>query len=286
MAVPSFLSGGFIAAAHRGASRDFPENTIEAFRRAREIIPGCMLETDARLTADGCIVLMHDAMLDPKTGGRGPVRRRTLAEIKSLEAGHGITFDGGTSFPFRGRGYRIAALPEFLEAFPAAAASIDIKDNDPAAAGRVISDIKNAGAEGRILVGSFHYGLLRLVRRLHPGIITSFSTLDTINMLARQRLGVPNKKRWEGAALLIPEFAGRGIPEYNGGAGFQGVRVITPGLVRFAHGAGIPVLAWTINGAGNMRRLIEWGVNGIITDRPEVLADVMRGKNGVKALAD
>lgn len=278
MTAPLFLSGGFVPAAHRGASLEFPENTIEAFRRAREIITGCMLETDARMTADGRIVLMHDALLDTKTGGSGPVRSARLDEILSLDAGHGITFDGGASFPFRGRGFRIATLAGFLKAFPDAAASVDIKDNDRAAADRIIAEIKNAGAENRILIGSFHRGVMKHVRRHHPEISTSFSTHDTIHILVRHRLRVGLNKPWKGAALLAPEFSGRGIPEYNGGAGFQGLRVITPGLIQGAHEAGIPVLAWTINIAENMKRLIEWGIDGIITDRPDILRGVMKEK--------
>ncbi len=266
---------GFTPAAHRGASGQFPENTIEAFRRAQEIVPGCLLETDVRLTRDGAIIMMHDESLEVKTGGSGPVGKATLDEIRALDAGHAITFDGGRSFPFRGMGCRIPLLSEALDAFPAARFSIDIKDRDLGAADRVMSLIMEKCASRRVIIGSFHDRTMRHVRKKYAGIMTSFSRNDILKFLASRKLRGRGTRRRNGEAMLVPEFIGGGNYEYLGKGATRGVRIITRGLIRDAHRRGIPVLAWTINRPGNMRRLIEWGVDGIVTDHIDVLKEVM-----------
>lgn len=275
---PAVFFTGFTPAAHRGASCLFPQNTLDAFRRALEILPGCLIETDVRVTVDGAVVVIHDEMLDPNTNGTGPVREMTLDGIRALDAGHGITFDGGRSFPFRGRGFRIPLLSEALDAFPGAKFSIDIKDNDFAAAEKVIDVLRDRSAGTRVIAGSFHHRIVRFVRK-HDGIpFTSFCKNEVIRFLAAQKLGLHRLIRPRGNAMLVPEFAGGGQYEYMGRGSTGGVRVITPGLIGAAHSRGIPVLAWTINRPENMRRLIEWGIDGIVTDRIDILKEVMVDK--------
>jgi glycerophosphoryl diester phosphodiesterase len=269
---------GFTPAAHRGASRQFPENTLDAFRRALEILPGSMIETDVRMTGDGAIVVIHDEMLDHNTNGTGPVRDMALAGIRALDAGYGITFDGGKSLPFRGRGFRIPLLSEALDAFPGAKFSIDIKDNEFSAAERVMQILAERNAGARVIVGSFHDRIIRFVRKNYRGVLTSFCKNEIIRFLAAQKLRMPLLMRFLGGAMLVPELIGGASYEYLDGIPAKGVRIITPGFISAAHQRGIPVLAWTINRPDNMRRLIEWGVDGIVTDRIDVLKKVMADK--------
>ncbi len=266
---------GFTPTAHRGASRQYPENTIEAFRRALEVLPGCLLETDVRLTGDGAIIMIHDEMLELKTSGSGPVGKATIDEIRSLDAGHAVTFDGGQSYPFRGRGFRIPLLSEALQAFPRARFSIDIKDRDLDAAERVVSLIVKEGALRRVIIGSFHDRTMRFVRKKFPGIITSFSRNDILKFIATRKFRRRATARLGGVAMLVPEFMGGGTYEYLGKGVTRGARIITRGLIQDAHRNGIPVLAWTINRPDNMRRLIEWGIDGIVTDHIDLLKQVM-----------
>ena len=274
---PVFFTG-FTPASHRGASRQFPENTLDAFRRALEILPGSLIETDVRLTADGAVIVIHDEMLDHNTNGAGPVRDTALGGIRALDAGYGITFDGGESFPFRGRGFRIPLLSEALVAFPNAKFSIDIKDNEFDAAEKVMDIIKEKGAAARVIMGSFHDRIVRLVRKKYGGMFTSFSKNEVIRFLAAQKLRVSRLIQLRGDAMLIPEFVGGAGHEYQGKGPARGFRVITPGLIGAAHRRGIPVLAWTINRPENMRRLIGWGIDGIVTDRIDALKEVMADK--------
>jgi len=272
---PAVFFTGFTPAAHRGASYQFPQNTLDAFRRAQEVLPGCLIETDVRMTVDGAIVVFHDETLDHTTNGAGPLRGVTLGEIRLLDAGHGITFDGGRSFPFRGKGFRIPLLSEALDAFPCVKFSIDIKDNDFAAAERVIEIITERNAGVRVIAGSFHDRIVRFVREHDRMPFTSFCKNEVIRFLAAQKLGLSRLMRAGGDAMLIPEFAGGAHYEYMGRGLTGGVRIITPGLIGAAHRRGIPVLAWTINRPENMRRLIGWGVDGIVTDRIDILKRVM-----------
>jgi glycerophosphoryl diester phosphodiesterase len=266
---------GFTPAAHRGASRQFPENTLEAFRRALEIVPSCILEIDVRMTADGNIVVFHDPFLDQNTDGRGPVRANTLAGIKGMDAGYGISFDGGLTHPFRGKGFRIAALGEALDAFPAAKMSIDIKDNDLDAASATLAVINERQAAGRIIIGSFHTRVVLFVRKNYPHIITSFSRRDAIRFYLLHKIGMSRFFKKGGAAMFLPECLLAGGPEYRGEKLYNGIRIISPRFIRSAHRLGFPVIVWTINRIENMRRLISWGADGIVTDRPDLLKGVM-----------
>lgn len=269
---------GFTPAAHRGASHEFPENTLPAFGRALEILPGCLLETDVRMAGDGGIVISHDGLLEEKTDGTGPIADRTLDDIAGLDAGFGITFDGGLTFPFRGRGFRVPTLAEALGAFPDARFSVDIKDDNERAADSVLAVMTEKGALSRIIVGSFHERIIRHVRKKHPEAVTSCSKHEIIRFLAAQKLRVPAPLRIRGAAMLVPEIAGGRSYESPAGGSAGGMRVITRRFIRSAHRRGLPVLAWTINRPDNMRRLLEWGVDGIVTDRIDLLKEVMREK--------
>ncbi|MBN2159817.1 MAG: glycerophosphodiester phosphodiesterase [Spirochaetes bacterium] len=269
---------GFTPAAHRGASRDFPENTIPAFARAQEILHGCLLETDVRQTADGRIVIMHDELLHIKTDGSGPVRERDLPAVRALDAGFGVTFDGGVTYPFRGMGFRIPLLEEALDSFPSARFSIDIKDCDTGAAERVISIIRERDAVRRVIIGSFHGAVMRHVREKFRYAYTSYAKRDIVRFLAAVKTGMPLPSGRRGEAMLVPEMIGAGESEYTGSASFRRIRVVSPRFIRKAHRRSIPVIAWTINDPDNMRRLIEWGIDGIVTDRIDILKEVMAEK--------
>ena len=260
--------------AHRGASREFPENTLVAFQRALEICPDAVLETDVWPSRDGYIVVMHDELLQGSTDGSGPVYSLTLKELKELEAGSAVSFDDGTSYPFRGRGFRMATLKEVLTSFPNARMSIDIKYNNKAFAQSVVSCIEEYGAAERVILGSFHNRILYLVRRLNTKIATSFSKNEILFffLLSKFRLGSLFKS--DGDAIMMPEYSDGDHPEKMDERFFQGIRVLTPNLVKQAHKKGWPVFVWTVDREENMSRLIEWGVDGIVSNLPGKLREI------------
>ncbi len=266
----------FTAAAHRGASVQFPPNTMEAFRRAVEIIPDCLLETDLRKTADGKAVILHDSYLDIKTDGTGPVSKKSLEKIKQLDAGYNVSFDRGRSYPFRDMGFRIPTLEQVLLGFPDSRFSLDIKDNDIQFARQVMAVIENHGAGGRVIMGSFHPRIVTMIRREYPGVATSFERNEIIRYLLLFRTGLPGLFKPRGDVMMIPELYFGGTSEYRIDRPFgNGIRIVTKKFIDNAHEKGLPVFVWTINNRENMKRLISWNVNGIVTDYPDILRNVL-----------
>jgi glycerophosphoryl diester phosphodiesterase len=265
----------FLLIAHRGASGELPENTIASFQRALEIYPQCVLEMDVRLSRDGEIIVSHDGSLDRMTNSSKKIKDITLAEIKQLDAGYKKSLDAGKSFPFRGRGYTCPTLSEVLKSFPETRYVIEIKENNQELAEKVISLLYEYKASERVIIGSFHDRVLQIIRKKAPKIITGFGSNEAKRFVFLHKLRLGALYRGNGDALLLPEFSDTENPEYrkDGGNGF---RVITKQLIEDAHKKGISVYTWTINSEENMRRLIQWGIDGIITDFPDRLKTVMQ----------
>lgn len=261
--------------AHRGASDELSENTIPSFQRAREIYSECLLEMDIRLSRDGRVILSHDGTLERVTDGRGDIRNKTLSELKELDAGYNTTFDNGKSFPFRGKGFKLATLEEILSSFPKTRYVIEIKDNNIELAMRAISLIREYDATKRVIIGSFNDRVLQAIRNHSPDIATGFGKWEARLFVFMHKFHLGRLFRGNGDVLILPEYSDTEQPEHleEGGNGF---RVITRELIKEAHQKGIPIYAWTINRKENMSRLITWGIDGIITDYPRRLREVIQ----------
>jgi glycerophosphoryl diester phosphodiesterase len=245
--------------AHRGGAGLAPENTLAAFDAG--LAAGADgIELDVRLSLDGVAVAMHDPSLDRTTGGTGPVDARTAAELAGLDAGYRFAVDG--TYPFRGRGIGVPSLATVLDRYRDTAILIELKSSDPRLARAVVGAIHAAGAAGRVTVGSFQKGALDAVRTLDPALPTGADMEDVRNGLAAAQ---------GGGVAVKPAFAIFQVPEV-----YAGMRVVTPEFIARAHDAGIPVMVWTVNQEADMRRLLEWGVDGLITDRPDVAVPIVR----------
>jgi glycerophosphoryl diester phosphodiesterase len=248
--------------AHRGASDMAPENTIEAFRLAVEEGAGG-LELDVHMTRDGHIVVIHDATVDRTTSGSGAVSEMTLDELRRLDAGHNFSPDGGPTRPYRGRGVRVPTLGEVLEEFPGVAVNIDIKAGTLGIEETVFGVLRGANALGRALVVSTHHATVRRFRKVSGGYSSTGASRWEIGVFyISSRLRLERIVRPAYDALQVP-LRHRGIP------------VVTTRFVRAAHARGVRVDAWTINQAEEMRRLLDLGVDVIMTDRPGTLAEVL-----------
>ncbi len=248
--------------AHRGASARAPENTLEAFRLGVEAGAGG-LELDVHMTLDGEIVVIHDPTVDRTTDGSGAVARMTLEEIRTLDAGYRFSPDGGSTYPYRGRGLRVPRLAEVYEEFPDSPVNIAIKGAQPGVEEAVLRVIREAGAAGRTLVASKLHGVVRRFRRISGGRIpTAASRREIARFYLLSRLRLERLYRPAYDALQVP-------PEY------LGTRVVTPRFIEAAHARGLWVDVWTINDPEEMRRLLDLGADGVMTDRPEELADVL-----------
>jgi len=244
--------------AHRGASGAFPENTMESF--AAGLDGGAwMLELDVHGTRDGEVVVFHDATLERVTDGHGLVRDRTLAELRALDAGFGfVGADGGR--PFRGRGVRIATLDEVLEAFPTAALNIEIKQLEPAIEWAVLARLDRQDARERVLLAAEDQRILDRIRAAAPDMLSGSSAEEVYRFhLSLADPGI--SYRPPGAALQVPPF-------------YEGIEVVSAPFVERAHACGVEVHVWTINAPGEVERLLDLGVDGIMTDYPVMAAEV------------
>lgn len=240
--------------AHRGGAALRPENTILAFDHGLSL-GADGLEFDVHLSRDGVVVVHHDATLDRTTNGTGPLAARTADELARLDAGY--HFQG-----FRGAAGGVPRLDAVLARYRDARVIIELKVNTPELAHRTIDVIRAAGAIGRVSLGSFGTRVLRAARAYEPRIPTGSSREET--RLALYRSWV----RWPVRHPRYQEFQ---VPEWAGST-----RVVSPRFVRYAHEAGVTVKVWTVDDEGDMRRLLGWGVDAIISDRPDRAVEVVR----------
>lgn len=258
-----FLAGAPLLIAHRGGAKLAPENTMAAFARAVEEFDADMLELDVRLTADRRLVVIHDPTVDRTTDGSGLVRSLTWDQIRQLDAGHRFRDPSGEP-SFRGKGVCIPLFEEVLDAFPSVRLCVEPKAAE--AAKPLAEAVQARGAHRRVLVGAELESARREIRGYRGPWGASRRQLAPFWFVHR----IPVAGRWyvpAADALQVPERYGR-------------LRLLTPSLVRAAHERNIAVHAWTIDDPDDMRRLLSWGVDGIQTDRPDVLAGVLAEATG------
>jgi len=259
-----FLEGARpLAFAHRGGSKLWPENTMVAFQGAVQL--GCRyLETDLRTTRDGVLVTIHDETLDRISDGSGPVHALTLTELKRLDAGYRFSPDGGQTFPFRGKEVTVPTLAEVVQAFPDICLNLEIKQKEPSLVEALVTFIEEQDAHDRILVGSFHDRMLKEFRRRTGGrVATSAASWEARLFWLASRLGLTRFLRLPYDALQVPPRQGP-LP------------VVDRRFVQAAHRLGIQVHVWTVDESEEMRRLLNLGVDGLMSDRPDLLLDVLR----------
>lgn len=253
-----YLAGAPLLIAHRGGSLLAPENTLHAFRRALHWWRADLLEIDVQPTRDGECVVIHDPTVDRTTDGTGRVADHTLAELRALDAGYRFTPDGGRTFPYRGRGVALSTLREVLEALPAARVNVEIKDGRAQAA--VQRAIDATGATHRVLIAAGDRRN-RSSFRDYAGP-TSAGAQELYAFLAHHLSRTTRFYRPPVDAFQMPEKAG-------------GRQVLSPRWIREAHARNVAIHVWTVDGEADMRRLLSWGVDGVISDRPDRLARVL-----------
>jgi glycerophosphoryl diester phosphodiesterase len=244
--------------AHRGGAALRPENTLLAFDHGLSL-GADGLEFDVHLSRDGVVVVHHDATLERTTNGSGPLAARTADELARLDAGYRF---GPGVYPFRGLAGGVPRLDDVLRRYPDARCIIELKENDPELAHRTIDAVRAAGAVERVALGSFGARVLRAARVYEPRIPTGASREETRLALYRSWVRWPVRR---------PDYKEFQVPEVSGST-----RVVSPRFVRDAHRAGVVVRVWTVNDEADMRRLLEWGVDALISDRPDLAVEVVR----------
>jgi glycerophosphoryl diester phosphodiesterase len=236
---PFFASPRPLVFAHRGGSALAPENTIAAFDNGLAL-GADGLELDVHLSRDGVVVVHHDRLLDRTTTLRGPIALRTAEELRRAQ---------------------VPTLAAVLARYRDARIIVEMKVNAVELAARTIEVVRGAGAVERVCLGSFGLRVLRAARAIDPAIATSGAREEVRWALYRSWCRWPvSRVSYEG--YQVPELSGR-------------TRVVSPRFVEDAHDAGLGVQVWTVDAAPAARRLIEWGVDALITDRPDVIVPVI-----------
>jgi glycerophosphoryl diester phosphodiesterase len=248
--------------AHRGASKEFPENTLQAFKRAAELGVD-FIETDIRFTGDERFALIHDESIERTTNVRGNIADYSMDELKKLDAGYYFTNDGGKTYPYRDKDVRLMSLDELFEAFPDQKFDIDIKDKNPYQIKRLVEVIDKHNAYDRIIVASKYFANLKAFRKLCPQVTTAFSIYETLYLYSLYKFGLLFLNiHFKGSVLQLPEMYGN-------------FRLVTKSFLEALHEKGIGLHVWTVNSEEDMRRLIDTGVDGIMTDDPALLVKVL-----------
>ena len=226
--------------AHRGGSALAPENTMAAF--ANGLALGADgIELDVHLSSDGVVVVNHDTTVDRTTSARGSVALMTAAELAKLD---------------------VPALSDVLRQFRDNRVIVELKVNSKQLAHAVVDVVRRADAVDRVCAGSFGQRVLNAVRGLAPSLATS---------AAREEVRWALYQSWIRRAPGGAKYAGFQVPETSGGT-----RVVSPRFVELAHKAGLGVQVWVVDGEDDARRLVSWGVDALITDRPDVLVPLVR----------
>jgi glycerophosphoryl diester phosphodiesterase len=260
--VKPFFARPFLLGAHRGGVRTGPENTALAFRETARRYPDMLLETDARLTKDGRVVLLHDETVDRTTDGKGKIASLTFAEVRRLDAGYRFSPDGNT-FPYRAKDVRIATLEEALDAAPTHRFEIDLKD--ATVADRVADILIRKNATDRVLFASFVPAAMAKIRERLPNAATCYDFGNGARLLAALRGSGWDAYQPEADVLSMMKEQ---VAQYR----------LTDAEIQRIRAKGIKFQIHTLDEPEEIRRWLRVGVDSILTDRPDVLGLEAIGK--------
>jgi glycerophosphoryl diester phosphodiesterase len=240
-----FASSRPLVFAHRGGSALVPENTIAAFDNGLAL-GADGLELDVHLSRDGVVVVHHDRLLDRTTALRGPIAARDAEELRRAA---------------------VPALADVLARYRDRRIIIEMKVNTAPLAAATVDVIRRADAVDRVCLGSFGLRVLRAARAIEPAIATSG---------AREEVRWALYRSWCRWPVSGTAYSGYQIPELSGRT-----RVVSPRFVEYAHDAALGVQVWTVDTEDAARRLLGWGVDALITDRPDVIVPFVAAYNPV-----
>ena len=250
--------------AHRGDPSSAPENTMKAMKSAIDVGVD-LLETDIRLTKDNEFVLFHDEELSRTTGQEGTIGDYTLDELMDFDIGYNYSIDNGTTFPFRGKGLKIVMLQKALESFPDMKFNIDIKDKEKEAPELLTQLIREQERQPSVIVASFHERQLQRFRVLMSEVATSAHPGEVSRFVFALK------------GHVLPLFVRK--PHYQAfqvPMKYESIKVVDSRFVKAAHDRNIAVHVWTINDRPIIENLIDLGVNGIFTDRPKLMREILQ----------
>ncbi len=246
--------------AHRGGAELGPENTLMAFELASELEMDA-IELDVHITKDNHIVVIHDYTIDRTTNGTGRVKDFTLDQLKEFDAAYWFSPDGGETFPYRGKGVTVPTLDEVFDNFSHMRINIDIKQNKPVIVDLILTTVKEYNLSEQVNIFSFFGSVIKQVRRTYPEISNAFTIAETLNFLAFVQQGRIREFDTAGDVFQIPLSINEVFP-------------VASEFIEAAHSQNLMVHVWTIDDKAIMEEMVDLGVDGIITDRPDLFNDL------------
>lgn len=250
--------------AHQGGDGIWPGNTMYAFKNAVDLGVD-VLEMDAHITKDDHIVLMHDEEVDRTTQGTGVIEEMDLEDLQKLDAAYRWSNDGGKTFPFRGKGIRVPTLDELFQKFPRMRYVIEIKLTPNSIALPLCELIRKHHMQDKVMIASFHDEAMQNFRETCPEVATSASRTEVRNFVLLGKAFL--------SGFIAPQYQSI-QPPYDPKESMN-IPVMTERFIREAHARNIKVEPWTVNDPELMKQYIEWDVDGIITDRPDLMIKVL-----------
>lgn len=236
--------------AHRGLALEAPENTLLAFLHAVNV-GATHVETDVHGSADGVAMISHDPDLSRLTGRDVKLAQLTAAELRRVSLGHGQAY---------------CSLADALDAFPDTRFNIDVKSAD--AVPGTVKAIRDTGATDRVLIGSFSTSRRLAVVRELPGVATSISAGGALPAAHAARVG----------AMRLLRRVLAGVDAVQLPVKVAGASVVTERAIRSFHDAGVEVHIWTIDDPAQMVRLLDLGVDGLVTDRADLAVPIVSAR--------
>jgi glycerophosphoryl diester phosphodiesterase len=256
--IPFYADNSFNVIAHGNGRALMPGNTLEAAVNALTV-GADILELDIHLTADNILVVRHDETIDSTTNGTGRIAEMTLAELSLYEVGfHEYDYPEKVAT----KGIRIPTLESFFVALPTNRFLIELKPQDNKAGGYLCQLVKEYGLIKQVVVGSFHSSVLRKFRHQCPEIPTSLGETEVLWMVALSWIGLGHLYDPPGYSVQLPLEQ-------------DGIRVVSGSLLETARKLNLNLDVWTVNNVQEMADLISFGVDGIITDRPDLLDEAV-----------
>lgn len=242
-----------------------PEATVYACQKSVDSGSIDILEMDVHVTKDGHLIVMHDNTVDRTTDGTGTIEGLTFEEIRKLDAGYRV--DEAGSFPFRGKGIRVSELAEFFKVLGKYRFYIEIKTKDPRAVGKLLEAIDQYKMREKVVIASSYQAPLDELSRLAPDIARAASFGEALGWILRTKLRLSGTSEPKFQALAIPPV----------GAGW----IFNQYLIDAAHKQGLKVHLWTVNDPEQMLRWKRAGVDGLMTDKIELLSKTVADDKGV-----
>jgi glycerophosphoryl diester phosphodiesterase len=255
--------------AHQGGKLLAPGNTITAFQHAEDLGVD-VIEMDIHITKDGHLVTIHDPTVDATTDGKGLVADYTLKELQRLDAGYAFQ-DADGEYPYRGEGVYIPALEEVFQRFPNMKMNIEIKDDNPRErldeiTEKLMNLIEEYDMENNVLIASFDQSIIDRFKKQSKGrVAVQGGTEEVKKFVILHKLFMRN--------LYQPKVHSFQLPLQK-----DEVDLTDPRFIKGAHRLNIPLHYWTVNDQHTMKLLIKAGADGIITDRPDLLLQLLENR--------